>query len=76
MPRLRPCDVKRTTNKPFISIVTMKTEDRLHIELNKYALQILDKYKNIFITFVSLEKQYSNGFFYSGYFGSFFVVRT
>ena len=25
----------------------MKTEDRLHIELNKYALQILDKYKNI-----------------------------
>lgn len=45
--RLRPCDVKRTTNKPFISIVTMKTEDRLHIELNKYALQILDKYKNI-----------------------------
>jgi integrase len=45
--RLRPCDVKRTTNKPFISIVTMKTEDRLHIELNKYVLQILDKYKNI-----------------------------
>ena len=45
--RLRPCDVKRTTSKPFISIVTLKTEDRLHIELNKYALQILDKYKNI-----------------------------
>lgn len=45
--RLRPCDVKRTAKKPFISIVTIKTEDRLHIELNKYALQILDKYKNI-----------------------------
>lgn len=45
--RLRPCDVKRNTKKPFISIVTIKTEDRLHIELNKYALQILDKYKNI-----------------------------
>lgn len=45
--RLRPCDVKRTAKKPFISIVTIKTEDHLHIELNKYALQILDKYKNI-----------------------------
>ena len=45
--RLRPCDVKRTAKKPFISIVTIKTEDSLHIELNKYALQILDKYKNI-----------------------------
>lgn len=44
--RLRPCDIKRTA-KPFISIVTQKTQDRLQIELNKYALQILDKYKNI-----------------------------
>lgn len=45
--RLRPCDIKRTAKKPFISIVTQKTQDRLQIELNKYALQILDKYKNI-----------------------------
>lgn len=45
--RLRPCDIKWNANKPFISIVTQKTEDRLHIELNKYALQILEKYKGV-----------------------------
>lgn len=28
-------------------VITKKTNDRLHIELNKYALSILDKYKDI-----------------------------
>lgn len=45
--RLRPCDIKMTSKNPFISLVTIKTEERLHIELNKYALQILEKYKGI-----------------------------
>lgn len=44
--RLRVSDVKREANPPYISIVTKKTTTRLHIELNKYALSILDKYKD------------------------------
>ncbi len=45
--RLRTSDIKRDAVPPFISIVTKKTSDRLHIELNSYALAILDKYKNV-----------------------------
>ena len=45
--RLRVSDVKREAKPPYISIVTKKTTARLHIELNKYALSILDKYKDI-----------------------------
>lgn len=45
--RLRTSDIKRDAVPPFISIVTKKTTDRLHIELNSYALSILDKYKNV-----------------------------
>lgn len=45
--RLRNTDIRREAVPPFISIVTKKTTDRLHIELNKYALAILDKYEGI-----------------------------
>lgn len=45
--RLKSSDVKRDAVPPYISIVTKKTTDRLHIELNSYALAILDKYKGI-----------------------------
>lgn len=45
--RLRLSDVKREAKPPYISIVTKKTTARLHIELNKYALSILDKYKDL-----------------------------
>lgn len=45
--RLKSSDVKRDAVPPYISIVTKKTTDRLHIELNSYSLSILDKYKGI-----------------------------
>lgn len=45
--RLRTSDIRREAVPPFLSIVTKKTTDRLHIELNRYALAILDKYKDI-----------------------------
>jgi integrase len=32
---------------PYIDVVTKKTNDRLHIELNKYALSILARYKEV-----------------------------
>lgn len=45
--RLKKSDVKRDASTPYISIVTKKTSDRLHIELNGYALSILNLYKNV-----------------------------
>lgn len=45
--RLKRSDIRREQTPPYISIVTKKTTDRLHIELNKYALAILDKYGGI-----------------------------
>lgn len=45
--KLRKSDVYREAVPPYISVVTKKTSKRLHIELNKYALAILDKYVNI-----------------------------
>lgn len=45
--KLRRSDIKREQTPPYMSIVTKKTSSRLHIELNKYALAILDKYEGI-----------------------------
>ena len=45
--KLRRADVYREATPPYISVVTKKTSKRLHIELNKYALSILDKYAAI-----------------------------
>lgn len=45
--KLRRADVYREAVPPYISVVTKKTSKRLHIELNKYALSILDKYAAI-----------------------------
>lgn len=45
--KLRRCDLHLNTPNPYFVVVTKKTNDRLHIELNKYALSILNKYKDI-----------------------------
>lgn len=45
--KLRRSDIHREQTPPFMSIVTKKTTARLHIELNKYALALLDKYKGV-----------------------------
>lgn len=45
--KLRRSDLHLTANPPYMVVITKKTNDRLHIELNKYALSILDKYKDI-----------------------------
>ena len=45
--RLKVSDIKRDAVPPYISIVTKKTSDRLHIELNSYALSLLDKYDSV-----------------------------
>lgn len=42
--KLRRSDLKLDALPPYIAVVTKKTNDRLHIELNKYALAILAKY--------------------------------
>lgn len=45
--RLKKSDIRWDATPPFISIVTKKTTARLHIELNKYALALATKYKDI-----------------------------
>ena len=45
--KLRRSDIHLNAKPPYISVVTKKTNDRLQIELNKYALSILDKYKGV-----------------------------
>ena len=45
--KLRRSDLHLTANPPYMSVVTQKTNDRLQIELNKYAIAILDKYKGV-----------------------------
>lgn len=45
--KLRVSDIHREQTPPYMSIVTKKTTARLHIELNKYALAILDKYDGV-----------------------------
>jgi len=45
--KLKKSDIYREAAPPYISVVTKKTTKRLHIELNKYALAILDKYAEI-----------------------------
>lgn len=45
--KLRRSDIHREQMPPFMSIVTKKTTARLHIELNKYALALLDKYEGV-----------------------------
>jgi len=45
--KLRRSDIHHEVAPSYIDVVTKKTYDRLHIELNKYATAILDKYKNV-----------------------------
>lgn len=45
--KLRRSDLHLSATPPYMVVVTQKTNDRLHIELNKYALAILDKYKDV-----------------------------
>lgn len=45
--KLKRSDIRREQTLPYMSIVTKKTTDRLHIELNKYALSLLDKYDGV-----------------------------
>lgn len=45
--KLRRSDLHLTANPAYMVVITKKTNDRLHIELNKYALSILDKYKEV-----------------------------
>lgn len=45
--KLRRSDIRREQTPPYMSIVTKKTTARLHIELNKYALALLDKYDGV-----------------------------
>ena len=40
-------DLHLTANPAYMVVITPKTNDRLHIELNKYALAILGKYKDV-----------------------------
>ncbi len=42
--KLRRSDLHLEAKPPYMSVVTKKTTDRLRIELNKYALAILEKY--------------------------------
>ena len=48
--KLRRADIKENGGKPYISVYTQKTNDSLQIELNKYALLILDTYKGVKFT--------------------------
>lgn len=45
--KLRRSDLHLNAKPPYMVVVTKKTNDRLHIELNKYALSILDKYNGV-----------------------------
>lgn len=45
--KLRRSDLHLDAKPPFMTVVTKKTTDRLHIELNKYALAILEKYEGV-----------------------------
>lgn len=45
--KLRRTDLHLTAKPPYMDVVTKKTNDRLHIELNKYALSILNKYEAV-----------------------------
>lgn len=45
--KLRPSDIHLNATPPYMVVITKKTNDRLHIELNKYALAILNKYKDL-----------------------------
>lgn len=45
--KLRRSDLNLEATPPYMSVVTKKTNDRLRIELNKYALAILEKYKDV-----------------------------
>lgn len=45
--KLKRSDIRREQTPPYMSIVTKKTTARLHIELNKYALALLDKYEGV-----------------------------
>lgn len=45
--KLRRSDLHLDAKPPYMTVVTKKTTDRLHIELNKYALAILEKYANV-----------------------------
>lgn len=45
--KLRTTDIHLEATPPYMEVVTKKTTDRLHIELNNYALAILAKYRDI-----------------------------
>ena len=45
--KLRRSDLHLNAEPPYMVVVTKKTNDRLHIELNKYALSILAKYDGV-----------------------------
>ncbi len=45
--KLRRSDLNLDAMPPYMSVITKKTNDRLRIELNKYALEILGKYSDI-----------------------------
>lgn len=45
--KLKRSDIRREQTPSYMSIVTKKTTNRLHIELNKYALALLDKYDGV-----------------------------
>ena len=45
--KLRRSDINLDVTPPYMSVITKKTNDRLRIELNKYALAILKKYESI-----------------------------
>lgn len=45
--KLRRSDINLEANPPYMSVITKKTNDRLRIELNKYALSILKKYEGV-----------------------------
>lgn len=44
--KLRRSDLHLDAKPPYMSVVTKKTTDLLHIELNKYALALLGKYED------------------------------
>ena len=45
--KLRRTDLHLTAKPPYFDVVTKKTNDRLQIELNKYSLAILNRYKGV-----------------------------
>lgn len=45
--KLRRSDLRLDASPPYMAVVTKKTSDRLHIELNRYALAILAKYSAV-----------------------------